>query len=53
MTTALTGKDQRFVQKWVEADGHCNIGPGLIAKAFDELLLWVNEGSRPEPGLLD
>ena len=52
MTAALAGNDDRFVQKWVEAEGHCNINPALVAKAFDELQAWVTEGTRPEPGLL-
>jgi len=53
MTVALTGNQEWFVQKWVEADGHCNIDPDLVAKAFDELLLWVKEGTHAEPGLVD
>ena len=52
MTVALAGNDQWFVQKWVEAEGHCNIAPGLIAEAFDELRACVAEDTRPEPGLL-
>jgi pimeloyl-ACP methyl ester carboxylesterase len=52
MTAALAGNDDRFVQKWVEAEGHCNIAPALVAKAFDELRVWIAEGTRPEPGLL-
>ncbi len=53
MTVALAGNDRWFVQKWVEAEGHCNIVPGLIAEAFDELRAWVTDGTRPEPGLLN
>lgn len=52
VTVALAGNEDRFVQHWVEADGHCNIDPGLIAKAFDELIAWVTKGTRPQPGLL-
>lgn len=36
-TTALEGSENWFVQKWVEADGHCNIAPALMGKAFDQL----------------
>jgi pimeloyl-ACP methyl ester carboxylesterase len=52
MTLRLTGHDDWFVQKWVEADGHCNIDPVLIAIAFDELQTWVRDGVKPQPGLL-
>jgi pimeloyl-ACP methyl ester carboxylesterase len=52
LTTALAGRESWFVQKWVEADGHCNIDPALIALAFDELHRWVTEGVRPQPGQL-
>jgi pimeloyl-ACP methyl ester carboxylesterase len=52
MTAALKGTDDWFVQHWVEAEGHCNIDPTLIAQAFDELRAWVTEGIRPKPGLL-
>jgi hypothetical protein len=49
---SLEGAETRFVQKWVEADGHCNIDAASIAKAFDELRRWASSGIRPEPGLI-
>lgn len=52
LTVSLTGHEEWFAQKWVEADGHCNIDPDLIARAFDELVEWVTKGTRPQPGLL-
>lgn len=51
-TAALQGCEAFFVQKYVEAEGHCNISPDLTAAAFDELTRWAVEGVRPEPGLL-
>jgi len=52
LTTTLVGCDQWFMHKWVEAEGHCNITPDLIGKAFDQLREWAAEGKRPKPGIL-
>jgi len=52
VTASLRGCEGLFVHKYVEAEGHCNIAPDLVGKAFDELRKWAAEGSRPEPGLL-
>jgi len=52
LTLSLTGRQEWFVQKFVEADGHCNISPELTGKAFDLLRKWAVEGARPAPGVL-
>lgn len=52
VTVTLRGNDEWFVQKYVEADGHCNIEPGLVGQAFDQLRAWTATGIRPESGLL-
>jgi len=43
---------ERFLQMYVEADGHCNFQPQLIGKAFDALRFWAAGGPRPAPGIL-
>ena len=53
VTVALSGKEGLFVQKYVEADGHCNIAPDLMGDAFDQLRAWAATGIRPDPGLLE
>jgi pimeloyl-ACP methyl ester carboxylesterase len=52
VTATLAGSEELFVHKYVEAEGHCNIAPDLVGKAFDELRKWAAEGVRPEAGLL-
>jgi pimeloyl-ACP methyl ester carboxylesterase len=52
VTAALQGCGELFVHKYVEAEGHCNIAPELVGRAFDELRKWAAEGIRPEPGVL-
>ena len=47
---ALAGTSDRFVARYVEAEGHCNFTPGQIGNAFDTLLAWAREGKRPAPG---
>jgi pimeloyl-ACP methyl ester carboxylesterase len=51
-TVALAGQGDRFVQYRIEADGHCNFRPDLIAAAFDRLRGWAATGIRPPPGVL-
>jgi pimeloyl-ACP methyl ester carboxylesterase len=51
--TTLEGTGGLFVQLHVEADGHCNIPPALVGKAFDMLRGWAGGGVRPGPGLLE
>jgi pimeloyl-ACP methyl ester carboxylesterase len=50
--TSIEGTGDLFVQLYVEADGHCNIPPALVGKAFDMLRGWAAQGSRPQQGLL-
>jgi pimeloyl-ACP methyl ester carboxylesterase len=51
--TALKGTSDLFVQMYVDADGHCNIAPAYLGRAFDMLRGWAAGGERPEPGMLD
>ena len=46
------GDGAEFVQQYVPVSGHCTYTPADVARAFDELLGWVHDGRRPEPGLL-
>ncbi len=48
--TRRLGVGERFVQQYVDRDGHCNITPEQVGSAFDELTAWVDEGKRPQPG---
>ena len=50
VTTALAGTSDRFVARFVEANGHCNFSPGQTGAAFDALLAWAREGKRPAAG---
>ncbi len=50
--TRRLGVGERFVQQYVDRDGHCNITPEQVGIAFDELIAWVDGGKRPEPGRL-
>lgn len=52
VTVSLKGNQKWFVQKYVIADGHCNIDASLMGKAFDQLRTWAATGTRPEAGLL-
>ena len=53
VTAAISGNEELFVQKYVEADGHCNIAPALMGEAFDQLRAWAAAGIRPGSGLLE
>ena len=46
------GNGDRFVQQFVNRNGHCVFTPDEIDRAFGELLGWVREGRRPPSGLL-
>ena len=50
VTTALAGTSDRFVARFVEANGHCNFSPGQTGAAFDALLAWARDGKRPAAG---
>ena len=47
---ALAGTSDKFVVRFVEANGHCNFTPGQTGNAFDALLAWAREGKRPAAG---
>jgi pimeloyl-ACP methyl ester carboxylesterase len=44
------GHADNFAQQYVKAEGHCVFTPVQIAKAFDQLVAWSNDGKRPQPG---
>ncbi|HEX7088344.1 MAG TPA: alpha/beta fold hydrolase [Vicinamibacterales bacterium] len=48
--SARAGTAELFVQRFVDAAGHCRISPELTGRAFDDLHAWVKDGSRPAPG---
>jgi pimeloyl-ACP methyl ester carboxylesterase len=50
--TRRLGVGERFVQQYVDRDGHCNVTPEQVGVAFDELTQWVDTGVRPVPGRL-
>ena len=47
---ALAGTSERFVARFVDANGHCNFTPAQTGGAFDALLAWARDGKRPAPG---
>ena len=44
------GHADNFVQQYINREGHCAFQPDEVARAFDELVDWVNAGKRPVPG---
>jgi pimeloyl-ACP methyl ester carboxylesterase len=46
----LAGTWDRFVVRYVEANGHCRFPPATIGHAFDTLRAWAKGGSRPAGG---
>ena len=50
LPAALAGTSERFVTRFVDAEGHCNFTPGQVGNAFDALLAWARQGTRPLPG---
>jgi pimeloyl-ACP methyl ester carboxylesterase len=50
--TEQAGAANNFVQQYVKHDGHCNILPNEIGKAFSELREWKSSGVRPIGGEL-
>jgi pimeloyl-ACP methyl ester carboxylesterase len=46
------GHGDNFVQQYVNHEGHCVFTPQEIGRAFDELVDWVGNGKRPQPGKL-
>jgi pimeloyl-ACP methyl ester carboxylesterase len=49
--TQIAGSQDKFVQQYVEHDGHCTILPPEIARGFSALREWKNSGIRPPSGL--
>jgi hypothetical protein len=47
--TEINFTSDLYVQQYVVRDGHCNFTNEEIADSFDELLLWIKEGVRPDP----
>ena len=50
--TRRLGNGDRFVEQYVDRDGHCNVTAAQTGEAFDELLGWIHNDKRPTPGLL-
>jgi pimeloyl-ACP methyl ester carboxylesterase len=48
--TDIAGTSDRFVARFIEANGHCNFTPAQTGTAFDALLAWAREGKRPASG---
>jgi pimeloyl-ACP methyl ester carboxylesterase len=44
------GHGDNFVQRYVNAEGHCVFTPAQIGNAFDELVDWSRTGKRPQSG---
>ncbi|MEO0951262.1 MAG: alpha/beta hydrolase [Pseudomonadota bacterium] len=45
---AFWGRDDLLVQRATRAVGHCEFSAEELVQTFDDLVLWVNEGIRPE-----
>ena len=50
LPAAIAGTSDRFVARFIEANGHCNFAPAQVATAFDALLAWARDGKRPAAG---
>lgn len=46
------GHAKEFVQQYVPAEGHCVFTGDEVGRAFGELVRWVDQGERPQPGRL-
>ena len=42
------GSINLFSQQYVNNEGHCNISNEQFASAFDELISWIQTGSKPK-----
>jgi pimeloyl-ACP methyl ester carboxylesterase len=49
-TARNAGTNDLFVTKFIVASGHCNFTIPQIITAFEDLITWVRERKRPEPG---
>ncbi|MEO1595575.1 MAG: alpha/beta hydrolase [Pseudomonadota bacterium] len=45
---AFWGRSDLLVQRATRAIGHCEFSPEELVQTFDDLVLWVNQGVRPE-----
>ena len=45
------GSQDRFVLQYVKHDGHCQILPEEIGRAFQQLRRWKDGGEKPPSGL--
>ena len=46
--TRIQGTGHLYAQHYVVRDGHCNFTLEETEQAFDQLLIWIREGNRPE-----
>lgn len=46
------GKDDFFIVKYTNGQGHCQFSPEETGKAFDELREWVKTGNKTKAGVL-
>jgi pimeloyl-ACP methyl ester carboxylesterase len=46
------GKDNYFIVKYTNGQGHCQFSPEETGKAFDELREWVKTGNKAKPGVV-
>lgn len=47
------GRQEHFVVKYTNGQGHCNFTPAQTGQAFDELRTWVKTGKRAMPGYIE
>jgi hypothetical protein len=52
LTAQRAGHGENFVQQYVNREGHCVFEPDEVARAFGELVDWVDAGKRPVSGRL-
>ena len=52
LTVQRAGRADRFVQQYVDREGHCVFTPIEVGRAFDQLVDWVDAGKRPASGRL-
>ena len=45
-------RDEYFVVKYTNGQGHCQFTPDQTGKAFDELRIWVKSGNKAKPGIM-
>ena len=45
---AANGRSHLLVQRAIRAVGHCEFSPAEVTTAFDDLVEWVENGTRPE-----